>query len=66
MKPFNQGSNPHSTVQPGTGLGLPIVKSLAEMHGGKLSIASEPGFGTTVTIELPGRTGAARDRVKAG
>lgn len=66
LKPFNQGSNPHSTVQPGTGLGLPIVKSLTEMHAGRLSIASEPGLGTTVTIELPGRVDAAQERAQAG
>jgi PAS domain S-box-containing protein len=66
LKPFNQGSNPHSTVQPGTGLGLPIVKSLAELHAGRLTIASEPGLGTTVTIELPGPSGAAQGQAKAG
>jgi signal transduction histidine kinase len=65
LKPFNQGSNPHSTVQPGTGLGLPIVSSLAEMHGGRFRIESEPGIGTTATIELPKRLGTARPRSKA-
>ena len=55
LQPFNQGSNPHSDVQPGTGLGLPIVKSLVELHGGHIDIASEPGQGTTVTIEMPNR-----------
>jgi two-component system cell cycle sensor histidine kinase PleC len=66
LKPFNQGSNPQSTVQPGTGLGLPIVKSLAEMHGGRLTIESEPAHGTTVTIELPGRgAGGTAKRAKA-
>jgi PAS domain S-box-containing protein len=66
LKPFNQGSNPHSTVQPGTGLGLPIVKSLAELHAGRLTIASEPGLGTSVTIELPGPPGAAQGQATAG
>ncbi|HEX3861426.1 MAG TPA: ATP-binding protein [Stellaceae bacterium] len=37
----------------GTGLGLPLAKSLAELHGGELSIESELGHGTTVTILLP-------------
>jgi signal transduction histidine kinase/CHASE1-domain containing sensor protein/integral membrane sensor domain MASE1 len=37
----------------GTGLGLPLVKSLAELHGGWLSLVSEKGKGTTVTVFLP-------------
>jgi len=38
---------------PGTGLGLPIAKALAEAQGGELSVASVPGAGTTFTISLP-------------
>ncbi|HKP23994.1 MAG TPA: PAS-domain containing protein [Dongiaceae bacterium] len=37
----------------GTGLGLPLVKSLAELHGGSLSLISQKGKGTTVTVFLP-------------
>ena len=37
----------------GTGLGLPLAKQLVEMHGGRLSIESTPGVGTTVTVTLP-------------
>jgi signal transduction histidine kinase len=37
----------------GTGLGLPLVKSLAELHGGSLSLVSEKGKGTTITVFLP-------------
>jgi signal transduction histidine kinase len=37
----------------GTGLGLPIVKYIAEAHGGRVDVASEAGAGTTFTIELP-------------
>jgi two-component system phosphate regulon sensor histidine kinase PhoR len=37
----------------GTGLGLAIVKHLARLHGGEVSVSSEPGNGTTFTIELP-------------
>jgi signal transduction histidine kinase len=37
----------------GTGLGLPLAKELMELHGGTLSIESEIGVGTTVTVLLP-------------
>ena len=37
----------------GAGLGLPLARSLAEMHGGTLEIESEPGHGTTVRVHLP-------------
>ena len=43
--------------QKGTGLGLPLARMMAELHGGTLSIESAIGFGTTVTVALPpGRT----------
>ena len=37
----------------GAGLGLPIVKHIVELHGGQVSLASEPGRGTRVIIRLP-------------
>ena len=42
-----------STKDAGTGLGLPITKKIVEEHGGTIRVASAPGQGTTVTIELP-------------
>jgi two-component system nitrogen regulation sensor histidine kinase NtrY len=42
-----------STKDAGTGLGLPIAKKIIEEHGGAIRVASEPGKGTTVVIELP-------------
>ena len=43
----------HTTKSYGTGLGLPIVKRIVEAHGGRLSIISREGAGTTVQILLP-------------
>ncbi len=37
----------------GTGLGLPLTKSLVEMHGGSLDLQSQIGVGTTVTVRFP-------------
>ena len=37
----------------GTGLGLPMVRSLVEAHGGHIDIKSKPGVGTTITLALP-------------
>jgi two-component system cell cycle sensor histidine kinase PleC len=53
---FEQVENQFTKTKSGSGLGLAISKSLIEMHGGTLEIASEVGHGTTVTIVLPMQT----------
>jgi len=42
-----------STKKRGTGLGLAIVKQIVELHGGRISVASEPGKGSKFNIDLP-------------
>ena len=44
--------------QSGAGLGLSLVKSLIELHGGSVSLESAPGEGTKVTCRLPARQSA--------
>ncbi len=43
----------YTSKQHGTGLGLAIVQSVVSDHGGRISVRSEPGQGTTFVIELP-------------
>jgi cell cycle sensor histidine kinase DivJ len=52
-KPFEQVENAETRAKEGTGLGLALVKSLAQMHGGTAVIDSVLGEGTTVTVRLP-------------
>ena len=50
---------------PGTGLGLPIVKSLVELHGGTIDVRSELGVGTTFAIALPSAAGGPMSQAPA-
>ncbi len=53
LAPFGQIESALSRKHQGTGLGLPLTKALVELHDGTLTISSEVGVGTTVTITLP-------------
>jgi PAS domain S-box-containing protein len=53
MQPFARIDTPLVRSREGTGLGLPIVQELVQLHGGSVSIRSVPGRGTTVTVRLP-------------
>lgn len=48
-----------TTQSTGTGLGLAVVYSAVQEHGGSVDIVSAPGRGTTVTVELPAVLGQA-------
>ncbi|MDP8904682.1 MAG: HAMP domain-containing histidine kinase [Chloroflexota bacterium] len=50
---FYRGSRVHESRAAGSGLGLSIVRSVVEMHNGRVAISSTPGKGTEVTISLP-------------
>ncbi len=53
MRPFGQVDSALSRKHQGTGLGLPLTKSLVELHGGRFAIESTKGVGTRVTVRLP-------------
>jgi len=53
FQPFSQIDNVYQRDQAGSGLGLVIVARLAELHGGGVSLVSEPGKGSRFTITLP-------------
>jgi two-component system cell cycle sensor histidine kinase PleC len=56
LTPFAQVDAGRSRWREGTGLGLPIAKALAQLHGGRLEIASTRSQGTQVTVILPSRS----------
>jgi signal transduction histidine kinase len=53
LAPFHQVDSALTRAYEGTGLGLPLSKTLAELHGGSLELQSEVGVGTTVTVRFP-------------
>ncbi|NJC85588.1 GAF domain-containing sensor histidine kinase [Planosporangium mesophilum] len=50
---FFRASNARTASIPGTGLGLTIVRNIVANHDGEVTVRSEPGEGTTVTVRLP-------------
>jgi two-component system cell cycle sensor histidine kinase PleC len=53
LQSFGRGSLAIKTAEQGTGLGLPIVKGLVDMHGGQLTIHSKLRVGTEVVVTFP-------------
>ena len=66
LTPFGQADSELSRHYEGTGLGLPLVKWYAELHGGSFELESEPGIGTTARILLPETRIAASAAVVVG
>lgn len=53
LEPFHQAGSLETRPEHGTGLGLPLARSIVELHRGGLEIASEISVGTTVSMWLP-------------
>jgi signal transduction histidine kinase len=53
MEPFGQAESAYARLHGGVGLGLPIIKALVQMHGGRFTLESEVDRGTTARVHLP-------------
>ncbi len=53
FEPFTQAESSLSRRYEGTGLGLPLVRRMAELHGGTVTLQSKQGKGTIVTVRFP-------------
>jgi signal transduction histidine kinase len=53
LEPFVQAESHRARRYGGTGLGLALARRLAELHGGRLSLVSQPDFGTRVGLHIP-------------
>lgn len=57
FQPFFRANSDLTRTEPGTGLGLALVKSIAELHGGHVAVDSEPGGGSTFSLALRAASG---------
>ncbi len=63
---FYRGSRANEARGSGSGLGLAIVRSVVEMHGGRVMVESRVGAGTTFTVTLPADPRTSPDAVATG
>ena len=57
FRPFFRGNSETTRTEPGTGLGLSLVKNIAGLHGGSVTVESELGEGSTFTVALLAASG---------
>jgi len=65
LRSFGQGAFARESAEGGTGLGLPIVKGLAELHGGRLELDTREGQGTTATVVFDSKRLIAGSNISA-
>ena len=53
MAPFGQVGSTLGRRYPGTGLGLPLVKMMSELHGAEVDLGSQTGIGATIIVRFP-------------
>jgi PAS domain S-box-containing protein len=63
---FHRIEGARSRTHEGTGIGLALIQELTRLHGGSISLTSEPGHGSVFTVEIPrGKDHLAVDRIQA-
>jgi signal transduction histidine kinase len=64
---FHRVEGVRARIHEGSGIGLALVHELAQLHGGEVHVASEPGRGTTFTVTIPfGSAHLPSERLKTG
>jgi len=66
MTPFGQVDSALAREHEGTGLGVPLVKAIIELHGGTLTFDSTPGKGREVTLRFPPERSIRSEAAKTG